>query len=388
MTKLTKPQLVPRLRFPEFQDDGEWEESVVDKLLKSIPPRDHQVPNSEINTEGNYPVVDQGKEIISGYSDCHDRLFKEHPVIVFGDHTTVIKFIDFDFIVGADGTKLLQKKHKEDSLRYLFYALEQFKMGQEGYKRHFSILKKILLPLPPTKPEQQKIADCLGSLDELIAAHVVRLDALQDHKKGLLQQLFPAEGQTIPSLRFPEFQNAGEWEEQRLPEIADNLNNKRIPITASDRKEGDTPYYGASGIVDYVEGYIFDEDLLCVSEDGANLVARTYPIAFKIIGKTWVNNHAHVLRFKESATQILVEAYLNAISLEDYLTGMAQPKLNREKLDSIQIPLPTLPEQKRIADCLSSLDGLIAAQAEQIAALKEHKKGLMQQLFPNKDGIC
>ena len=211
------------------------------------------------------------------------------------------------------------------------------------------------------------------------------MDALKTHKQGLMQQLFPRDGETQPRLRFPEFQNAGEWDVKPLGRAAENLDNQRVPITSSDRKAGDVPYYGASGIVDYVEGFIFDEDLLCVSEDGANLVARTYPIAFPISGKTWVNNHAHVLRFENPCTQKFVEVYLNSIKLDDFITGMAQPKLNKAMLDKIPIPHPDVPEQQRIADCLTSLDDLIAAQTQKLDALKTHKKGLMQQLFPSPE---
>jgi len=190
-----------------------------------------------------------------------------------------------------------------------------------------------------------------------------------------------------PSLRFPEFQDAPEWEVKNLGIVAKNLNNRRVPITASERVAGDVPYYGASGIVDYVEGYIFDEDLLCVSEDGANLVARTYPIAFPISGRTWVNNHAHILKFENACTQKFVEVYLNSIKLDDFITGMAQPKLNKAMLDSIPIPHPRVPEQQRIADCLTSLDDLITDQTQKLEALKTHKKGLMQQLFPSPEEV-
>jgi type I restriction enzyme S subunit len=188
----------------------------------------------------------------------------------------------------------------------------------------------------------------------------------------------------LPKLRFPEFRGAGEWAFKKLRHVAENLDNLRVPITSSERAIGDTPYYGASGVVDYVSGFIFNEDLLCVSEDGANLVARTYPIAFPISGKTWVNNHAHVLRFESTYTQKFVEVYLNSIKLDDFITGMAQPKLNKARLDSIPIPYPDILEQQKIADCLSSLDELIAAQARKVEALKTHKKGLMQQLFPSE----
>jgi type I restriction enzyme S subunit len=204
-------------------------------------------------------------------------------------------------------------------------------------------------------------------------------------KKRMAPQCLDAKTGLIPRLRFPEFQDAREWSGTALGTVAENLDNRRIPITSSERRAGDVPYYGASGVVDYVDGFIFDEDLLCVSEDGANLVARTYPIAFPISGKTWVNNHAHVLRFTHACTQKFVDVYLNWIKLDDFITGMAQPKLNKAMLDRIPIPFPSLAEQQKIADCLSSLDELIAAQARKVETLKTHKKGLMQQLFP-RDG--
>jgi type I restriction enzyme S subunit len=232
--------------------------------------------------------------------------------------------------------------------------------------------------------EQQKIASCLSSLDEVITGEQQKLELLKQHKKGLLQNLFPQEGETVPKLRFPEFKNAGEWEVKKLGEICENLDSKRVPITSTQRDKGNIPYYGASGIVDYVKDYLFDETLLCISEDGANLIDRNYPIAFTISGKTWVNNHAHVLRFDNFNIHVLIEKYINLINIQDFLTGMAQPKLSRGNLDIIPIPLPKNPkEQQKIASCLSSLDEFITAQTQKIEQLQRHKKGLLQGLFPN-----
>ncbi|HBK5923959.1 TPA: restriction endonuclease subunit S [Vibrio alginolyticus] len=239
----------------------------------------------------------------------------------------------------------------------------------------------------PTLPEQQKIADCLSSIDELIEAEEQKLDELKAHKKGLMQHLFPSDGKAVPKLRFPEFHNQGEWKTKPLDQIAENLNSQRVPITKKDRIKGSIPYYGASGVIDYVKDYIFDDELLCISEDGANLVARTYPIAFSIKGKAWVNNHAHVLRFENACTQVIVESYLNSISLEDYLTGMAQPKLNRAKLNVIPIPLPDLNEQQKVADLLLSIDELIRPQIQKVNYLKFHRKGLIQNLFPSLEEV-
>ena len=178
------------------------------------------------------------------------------------------------------------------------------------------------------------------------------------------------------------------WEIKTLNQISVNLDSKRVPITKNIRSDGSIPYYGASGIVDYIEEFIFDEDLLLVSEDGANLLARTYPIAFSISGKTWVNNHAHVLKFKNSITQKLVELYLNSIKLDDYVSGMAQPKLNQSMLNKIEIPLPPLPEQLCIVSLLDKAFAAIAtakANAEQnLKNSKELFDSYLQLVFANK----
>ncbi|NLU40216.1 MAG: restriction endonuclease subunit S [Bacteroidales bacterium] len=177
------------------------------------------------------------------------------------------------------------------------------------------------------------------------------------------------------------------WEIKKLGEVCENLDSKRIPITQNKRKKGDIPYYGASGIVDYVSDFIFNEDLLCVSEDGANLLARTYPIAFPISGKTWVNNHAHVLKFPNLVTQKIVEIYLNSIRVDDYVSGMAQPKLNQAMLNKIKIPLPPLPEQQRIVSILDEAFAAIAqakANAEQnLKNAKELFESYLQGVFEN-----
>jgi len=182
------------------------------------------------------------------------------------------------------------------------------------------------------------------------------------------------------------FANQGDgWEEKTLNQISENLDSKRVPITKNVRSSGSYPYYGASGIVDYVDEYIFDGDLLLVSEDGANLLARTYPIAFSIRGKTWVNNHAHVLRFENIASQRFVELYLNSIKLDDYVSGMAQPKLNQKMLNSIIIPFPELKIQRQIVAKLDALSAetnkVEAIYRQKLADLEELKKSILQKAF-------
>ena len=143
-----------------------------------------------------------------------------------------------------------------------------------------------------------------------------------------------------------------------LEDISENCDSQRKPVTKGDRTSGEYPYYGASGIVDYVDDYIFDGNYLLVSEDGANLLARVTPIAFSISGKNWVNNHAHVLRFSDLFTQRYVGMYLNSIDLSKYISGAAQPKLNQKNLNSILIPMPDKTKTREIVEILDRFDRL------------------------------
>jgi len=178
------------------------------------------------------------------------------------------------------------------------------------------------------------------------------------------------------------------WEEVSFKEVVNNFDGKRIPIKASERKNkngGEYAYYGASGIIDYVDDYIFEGEHLLISEDGANLLARVYPIAFKANGKFWVNNHAHIVQAKNDiTTNDYLEYYFSSIDISSYVTGSAQPKLNQKKLNSIKIPLPPLPEQKRI---VAKLDEVFEKIDQAIGLLEEniaHTQALMGSML---DGI-
>lgn len=177
--------------------------------------------------------------------------------------------------------------------------------------------------------------------------------------------------------------------------LAENLDSMRKPITSGLRESGTIPYYGASGIVDYVKDYIFDGDFLLVSEDGANLLARNTPIAFSISGKSWVNNHAHILKFNTYVERRFVDIYLNSIDLTPYISGAAQPKLNQKNLNSIPIPIPCPdnPEQSLAiqAEIVRILDVFTAMTAELKAELNMRKKQYNyyrdQLLSAENDGV-
>lgn len=205
------------------------------------------------------------------------------------------------------------------------------------------ILKDIHINLPPLS-EQQRIVKILDNA-------FAKIDMIKQNAERNLQnakELFKS------VLKFEISIEKG-WEIKTLAQISENLDSKRIPITQNKRENGKYPYYGASGIVDYISDYIFDEDLLLISEDGANLLARTYPIAFSVTGKIWVNNHAHVIKFHNLITQKYIEYFFASIKLDKYVSGMAQPKLNQKALNSIPIPYPLLLEQKEIVTKLDIL---------------------------------
>ena len=210
-------------------------------------------------------------------------------------------------------------------------------------------LGKAKIPIP-SATTQAKIVRMLDTFTELTAELTAELVARKQQYAYYRDEL----------LTFGE--RDVEW--MPLGDIAENLDSKRKPITSSLREPGDIPYYGASGIVDYVKDYIFDGDYLLVSEDGANLIARNTPIAFSISGKNWVNNHAHVLKFETYAERKYVEYYLNSIDLTPYISGAAQPKLNQKNLNSIKIPNPSLEEKKRIVSILDKFDALTTSLTE------------------------
>ena len=151
------------------------------------------------------------------------------------------------------------------------------------------------------------------------------------------------------------------WQTKRFDSICENLDSRRKPITASEREAGKYPYYGASGIVDYVADYIFDEDILLVSEDGANLLMRSTPIAFSVSGKVWVNNHAHVVRFNDKGLQKYIEVCFSMIDISNQITGSAQPKLNQAKLNAMFFPIP----DKKLTD--SFLEFLVQVDKSKVA---------------------
>lgn len=174
-----------------------------------------------------------------------------------------------------------------------------------------------------------------------------------------------------------------EWEVRELRELVTFLDGKRRPVRSSDRAKirGSIPYYGASGIVDYVNDYIFDDELILLGEDGENILSRNLPLAFRISGKAWVNNHAHVLKPNPDISIGFLTEYLESLNYETLNSGTAQPKLNKKKCSSILVAVPPQVEQRAIAEALSDVDALLGALDRLIAKKLDLKQAAMQQLL-------
>lgn len=350
-----------------------WEIKPFEEILEKVK-YSKKIPKQQYKKRGTYPIVSQEQEIISGFWDEKNDLFRlNKPIVIFGDHTKVVKYIDFDFVIGADGVKILSPT-EEILTKYLYYFVLSVNLRDLGYARHFRLLKEQKIPVPSLL-EQGRI---VGVLDAVFA----KIDALKENAqknlenaKTLFQQVLKQELTPKPN-----------WQTKKLSDISKNLDTIRKPVTKKDRVRGEYPYYGASGIVDYVDGYLFDEDLLLISEDGANLLARSTPIAFSISGKTWVNNHAHVLKFNNSITQKYVELYIESIPIDGFVTGMVQPKLTQKSLYKIPIPIPeTISEQQQIVSKIKSFKikslKVIANAEKTIAECDALKQAVLRRAF-------
>ena len=210
--------------------------------------------------------------------------------------------------------------------------------------------------LLPGTEEQDRIADFFRHLDNLITLHQRKFEKLTNVKKSMLEKMFPQNGSSYPEIRFKGFTDP--WEQRKVQDVADRFDNLRIPVAANLRVHGTTPYYGANGIQDYVEGFTHDGEFVLVAEDGANDL-KNYPVKC-VNGRIWVNNHAHVLQGKAGISDNSFLAFaISQSDIESLLVGGSRAKLNAETLMSIEFKLPCLQEQYRIGEYLTQLDHLI-----------------------------
>ncbi|MBD9880429.1 restriction endonuclease subunit S [Enterococcus faecium] len=373
----------PEIRFPGFTED--WEERKLGEVVQIVM---GQSPNSENYTDNPNDYI-----LVQGNADMKNNRVvprvwttqvtkqAEKGDLILSVRAPVgdIGKTDYDVVLGR-GVAAIKGND------FIFQQLG--KMKENGYWNRYSTgstfesinsndIREALITIPDVK-EQQKIGAFFKQLDDTIALQQRKLDLLKETKKGFLQKMFPKNGAKVPEIRFPGFTE--DWEERRLQEVVDRYDNLRIPITASKRVAGNTPYYGANGIQGYVEGYTHDGEFILVAEDGANDL-KNYPVQY-VDGKVWVNNHAHVIQAKENlADNMFLMNAIRSINIEPFLVGGGRAKLNADVLMKLEVIIPLKSEQQKIGAFFKQLDDTIALHQRKLDLLKETKKGFLQKMF-------
>ncbi|AOF52377.1 anticodon nuclease [Rodentibacter caecimuris] len=321
---------------------------------------------SELLEDGEYPVINSGRNLY-GYYNKYNNEGNALIVAARGEYAGFINYIDTKFWAGGLCYPYRSRDEKMLLTKFVYYILKvnEIDIMEKLVSRgsipalNKSDLDLFKVPVPPLEI-QQKIVKVLDIFTELEATLEAELTARKQQYEYYRNNLLTFDnGDSHPLKKYLEELCSQGVPCKILPEISVNLDRIRKPISSSKRVKGEYPYYGASGIVDFVEHYIFDGDYLLISEDGANLLARSTPIAFSISGKNWVNNHAHIIEFRNDVTRKFVEYYINSIDISKFISGGAQPKLNQENLNKIEIPFPPLEIQQMIVDILDKFDKLV-----------------------------
>jgi type I restriction enzyme, S subunit len=410
MKQKSKRTLTPKLRFPEFGDEPGWEEKTGDSLFDQINERNPApgLPVLAITQEhGAIP-----RDMIDYHVTVTEKSIESYKVVQVGDFIISLRSfqggIEYSQYHGicspayvilrrrTEGSAAYFKHYlkTERFIRILTRNLEGLRDGKMISYKQFS---ELLLPVPPP-PEQQKIADCLGSLDALIAAEGRKLAALRDHKRGLMQQLFPQPGQTQPRLRFPEFRDKGEWEEEKLDGLVNLQDGFAFKSTDFVKAQDDATQ--VIRITD-INNKNTNEDKVYIPtvylmrnkmdkysvNDGDLLLSLTGAAGFNFFfwngGPATINQRTAKVTAKKKPGHALLRLLAPLIHEKINERGEGQNNnLSKEFLSTIVLLVPGPAEQQKVAECLTALDDLIAAQAAKIESLKQHKRGLMQQLFP------
>lgn len=430
-----KSALVPRLRFPKFRNAGTWELKPLGRIARIL---DEKAGNKKLvllSITSGVGLVSQvekfGREIAGAQ-------YKNYYVIQHDDfayNKSSTKDYPEGFVARYQGNEIGAVPNSiftcfrispgtayPPCLGYLFannlHGRWLRRFVTVGARAHGSLnvddkdLLATPVPLPPKAillDEQKKIADCLSSLDELITAETQELDAIKTYKKGLMQRLFPREGETAPRLRFPKFRDTGEWKMRPFGDLLDDVIDfrGRTPTKLGMEWGGGTiPALSSNnvknGFIDYgAECYLGSEDLYMRWMGEVNLqeddivFTMEAPLGNALLlpdSRKYILSQ-RVVAFKTKAD--VLNPFLVQIiwgdgfqsELGKLATGSTAKGINQKSLRTIPVRLPDTDEQQEIADCLSPLDDLITAQSQKIDALKTHKKGLMQQLFPVLDEV-
>jgi type I restriction enzyme S subunit len=415
-----KKSVAPRLRFPEFRDAGPWEVKRLGEIGTII--KGKGISKSDISEQGSLPCIRYG-ELYTHYSevvrsvgsftnvDAADLVLSEENDVIIPASGETMEDIATASCVTTKGVALggdLNIFRSPVNGVFLAYyirgtlkpAIAKIAQGISVVHLYPAQLAQLQLGVPHSE-EQQKIADCLSSLDEVIELEAKRLDALNAHKKGLMQQLFPREGETTPRLRFPEFRDAGPWEVRTVEEIAEKIAQGGTPdTTVPEYWNGDIPWITPAEMGDDALCHYTEKTIRTISERGLKnssaellpahsvIISSRAPIGYVTINKVPMATNQGckaIVPKQEIYHEFLYFSLLKAKrQLNDLGAGAGFKEISASTLKNFKITLPNRFEQQKIADCLSSLDELIQLEAQKLDALKAHKKGLMQQLFPQE----
>ena len=366
---------IPLLRFPEFQNDGEWELRSLAEILNYEQPGAYIVNDTNYKKTGT-PVLTANKGFILGYTDESYGVYNDLPVIIFDDFTTDKKFVNFPFKVKSSAIKLLTLKNKNrDDLKFIFECMKNIKFEEKEHKRYYiSTYQNIKILVPKSTQEHKKIADCFVSIDKEIDATKRKLEQLKEHKKGLMQRLFPAKGKTTPELRFPEFQNDGEWVEVPFGSII-NVNSgkdyKHLDV-------GNIPVYGTGGYMLSVNDRLSDIDAVGIGRKGTIDKPQYLKAPF------WTVDTLFFLTSSKNYDIRYLYYLCQTIPWKTYGEQTGVPSISKNSIDKLDVVITTnLVEQQKIAQSLLHLDNAMDAIKRKIHLLETHKYGLMQNLFPN-----
>lgn len=408
MKKQGAKTAVPRLRFPEFREAEAWERTPLGKAGTFV--RGLTYSAGDVRAKGLLVVrstnIQDGNLVLDREAVFVERDCAPEQILQVGDVA----------ICMSNGSKALVGKSAELSKPYLGQitvgafcsifrpSIEFAKLAfsSDSYANFVALaigggninnlknsdLESFEFAIPESAAEQQKIADCLTSLDEVIAAQGRKVEALKAHKRGLMQQLFPREGETRPRLRFPEFRDAPEWEEKKLSALVSLISGLHLsPDQYS--SSGDVPYF--TGPSDFTNDIKSVSKWTTVSSSVAAKHDTLITVKGSGVGECWhlevprvaMGRQLMAVRSKASSSQFIHQFLLTRrVRFEDLASGNLIPGLSRGDILDMVAPFPKESEQQRIADCLSSLDTRITAETNHLATLKTHKQGLMQQLFP------
>ena len=386
-------QILPSIRFPEFSSSGSWD---------YVPGNELFIPIVNKNHNSDLPVLaitqDQGavpRELIDYNVIVSDKSIAGYKVVEIGDFIISLRSfqggIEYSNYKGLCSPAYIVLRRKNDFVCNDFYRhyfkskkfIQDLNRNLEGIRDgkmiSYQQFSEIKIPFPPLA-EQKHIAECLSVMDDVISECNNKLEFQKFYKKGLMQKLFPVKGKESPELRFKEFENNGIWEEKKLGEIAENIVTGKLDANAM-VPNGKYRFYTCAKTYYYINDYAFDTEALLVAGNGAHLgYIHYYKGRFNAYQRTYV----------------LSNIQCNIFYLKFYLENFLPQRIEKEKkegntpyivqstLTEMPILLPQLIEQSRIADCFLSIEKLINYYIEIINLLEQHKKGLMQQLFPKQ----